>query len=97
MFVGKNSQTMTPTRTPRFEDIPSIFILHSLTKAMNTQAAAVFRLKGSLHFRLLLLKIQNTTQRNGNGAGPQISGVPAGQKGQHRAAGMRHYPAKIPR
>ena len=56
MLVGKYCQAMTPPRTSRLEDIATVLILHSLTKAMYPQAAPVFRLKSSFHFRLLLLR-----------------------------------------
>lgn len=59
MLVGKYCQAMPPTRTSRFEDIAPVLVLHSLTKAVYPQAAAVFRLKSSFHFRLLLLKKTN--------------------------------------
>ena len=62
MLVGEDRQTMTSTGASRLEHISPVFVLHSLAKAMNPQTAAVLRLKGSFHFRLLLLRIQNTAR-----------------------------------
>ena len=59
MLVGKYCQAMTPTRTSGLQDIATVLVLHSLTKAVNPQTAPVFRLKGSFHFRLLLLRKTN--------------------------------------
>jgi hypothetical protein len=61
MLVSEDGQAMPSAGASRLENIPSVLVLHTLTKAMNTQTAAVFRLKGSFHFRLLLLK---DTQEN---------------------------------
>jgi hypothetical protein len=96
VLVGKDGQAMPSTSASRFEDIASVFILHSLAKAMNTQAAAVFRLKGSFHFRLLLLKYKTLLKKRKRRGSAKVRRFTE-QKGQHRAAGMRHYPAKIPR
>jgi hypothetical protein len=64
---------------------------------MDPQTAAVLGLKGSLHFRLLLLKIPNTAKETEAARVRKSPAFLTEQMGQHRAAVMRHYPAKIPR
>ncbi len=55
--MGKNRQSMSPLLTALAEHTTTRGGLHTGTEAMHTQATAVLRLEGSLHFSLLIPKI----------------------------------------